>query len=192
MVVGFLGLLAAVGSVALKDGTGSASVRQAAAQAAAMVEQARSGAMSQGMGTRLVIDNDPSSEHYLRRIAVFVPDYSEASGMQDGWKLANRPLILPAGIFLLPDYSWGWSSQESYVFGGSGAQAGGPCFVLHFDGEGRLDANGAARMVFSRALEPASTPPENFLEGRQGILIRKYGVPAFFQTADQMPAGNQP
>lgn len=194
VVIGIITLLAAVGSLALGGGNKGASVGQSVEQAGSVVEQARLEAMTLGLGARLVLDNDPSSEYRLRRLAVLVPNYDETTGQQSGWILKDRPVILPEGVFFLAGYSSGWTSGQSYDLRLSDPQngnSGGACLVLDFDGEGRLDANGAARMVFAQALAPGVMPPENLLLGRQGLLIRRYGAPARFQNVDQMPAGGE-
>jgi hypothetical protein len=102
--------------------------------------------------------------------------------------MAGRPVVLPENVYLLREYSGGLESGN-FEFSGAGGQdgaSGNACLVVDFDGRGLLQSPTGARLVFSRGTAADAEPPETMLAGRRGILLRKYGSAAPFQTVDQM------
>ena len=138
----------------------SKSTQGAAATMASLMQQARTEAMTYGLGAALVIDNQPGSAERFRRAAVVRIEPARTAGGVPEWRLTARATVLPEGIYFLPDdlpekpggvvFSRGTKDvlrdpgqpvssvatiPAVFDFPGS---PGTPCLVYEFDGTGRL------------------------------------------------------
>jgi prepilin-type N-terminal cleavage/methylation domain-containing protein len=188
-VIAIMVLISSVGFLSMNSGSGT-KVSAAADQAAGLMQRARSEAITLGLGAKVVIDNGSDPKTQLRRMAIFTAVEGANPGDISGWALADKPMFLPAGVYLLPDYSEGFVMAQ-YDFQSVAPQDGSSgidCMEIAFDGQGELADANVVRLVFSKAPAAGDTPPESMLAGRRGFLIRKTGRPVYFEDPSQMAA----
>lgn len=138
----------------------SKSTQGAVSTMASLMQQARTEAMTFGLGAALIVDNQPGSETRFRRAAVARIEPARTANDTPEWRLTARATVLPEGIFFLPDelpekpggvaFSQGTKDLLTdpnpaapaeatipavFDFPGSPAT---PCLVYEFDGTGRL------------------------------------------------------
>jgi prepilin-type N-terminal cleavage/methylation domain-containing protein len=188
-VIAIIAVLAAAGSMLLRGGS---AVSGAVNVAASMAGLARTEAVLSTGGAILVVDADPASEHYLRRMVV--ARGTTANGTTT-WKLSGKPQILPQGSFFDPDASTGYANQTFDFRTGEAAAA--QAFVYEYDSSGRLEAGGAgavASLVFVAGIMEGTgagrelrVPPDR-AAGRSGFILRPSGGLTFYESSDQIPA----
>lgn len=187
-VIAVIALLlgASVGSMqGIVNGSG---VRGAVSLASGIVELARTEATLRGGGARIIIDADPTSPGYLRRIAV-VRGVREDDG-SISWQVASRPQQLPEHTFFSEEFSGGFGSMQ-FAFPGDGG-GNSECLFFEYDHRGRLvpaAGGGLTKAVFVRGrVLPDGTleVPDSLELGRQGFILRPAGNVTHFDSADQI------
>jgi prepilin-type N-terminal cleavage/methylation domain-containing protein len=181
-----IGVLVVVGVRVMGDSTGSA-VQGASDLGVAAVEMARRASMAEQQGARVVIDADPQSEFYLRRMMVV---RRNADG---GWVMDARPHVLPSGAFVYPSYLKG-AQDALFDFRSGSFEEGGKAWFYEFDGSGKLllpDGATRAQFVFvagvlSQAPPFALTVPEKRETGKQGFVLRRSGAVSRFESPEQI------
>lgn len=92
-------IIAAGGYLTLARSTSDRSLERAADTLHSLVRIARTQAITNGVHSRLIINNDPSDkESYLRRIGVMIED-TTTSGY---WTAVDRGTYLPEGVYVVP------------------------------------------------------------------------------------------
>ncbi len=165
------------------------SVRGSVDLAASMALAARLEAMSYGLGSKLVIDNDDASEYKLRRMAIFRGEGNDPSNPV--WAPTGKAVTLVNGSYFLSstiDSAHGSTNgnqpDEDFPLPGSASTS---CIVYEFDGSGHLKNPG--RLVFVSGImsdDGTLTVPDALLQGRSGFRLPANGRPAFFQNPDQI------
>lgn len=191
VVIGIIALLAVVGATML-GGTAArgTSVQGAVETGVGMVDLARRSAMASQRDSRIVINNDPQSEGYLRQMVVAVAQ--DLTGTV--WEMVSRPRTLPNSTFLLPDSLTGMNSG-SFDFRSGTFGVGGPALILEFDVVGNLSppsgGPASAQLIFAAGV-PASTAPFNpdfptsLSEVRDGFIVRRSGAVVRFEDPSQI------
>lgn len=185
-VLVIIGVLVVVGVRVLGDSTGSA-VQGASDLGVAAVEMARRASTAEQQGARVVLDADPQSEFFLRRLAVV------RKNSEGGWVMDARPQVLPSGAFIYPGYLNG-AQDALFDFRSGNFAEGGSAWFFEFDGSGKLllpDGADQAQMVFvAGVLSPAPpfvlTVPGKREAGKQGFIMRKSGAVVRFESPEQI------
>jgi type II secretory pathway pseudopilin PulG len=203
-VIGIISVLMVAVFSGLRGGGDARKVDGAVNVGASMAYAARLDAMSQGLGSLVVIDNGPDSDTRYRRMVVF-----EGTGTPNNvqWEMAGNPVTLDTGVFFLEDYSNGYGTERSFDFSEAApqdGQTGSPCIVYEFNSSGHvvnLTGTGDIRMVFGPGIMPPGTTEltfpadetakEEMLAKRLGFLLRPNGRPVYLTEPDQMPEGGQ-
>lgn len=186
-VIAVLAMVLAIGAPSMQSVVNGSGVRGAVNVAGSAVEHARLEALRHGGGARIVIDADPNSEHYLRRIAVLSGQRQQGT---TGWKMNYRPLVLPDRAYFYPEYSGGFATMQ-YDFRDGGWQdgtKGSPCYYFEYDSQGRLvppNASGVSQAVFVggvvRGNGELDVPPAD-QAGRGGFILRRAGNLTYFDA----------
>lgn len=182
VVIAIIAVLMGLSVSSLKGLGQSSGARGAADLAASVALSARIEAMAFGRGSLFLIDNSGNPEWKYRRMAVIRRNEEDTE-----WELIGKPVELPKGIYLLPDYS---STAGTYQTNVADLKGIGPeVFSYRFSGSGYMDEKEAITLVFSANIADEGGElknPEGLLAGRRGIKIRKNARPIFFKNAEQM------
>lgn len=192
VIIAVIALLLGVGVGSTRDIVNGGGVRGAVSLAAGIIEHARTEAVLRGGGSRIIIDADPSSGGYLRRLAILRGVRQENGYVE--WQLASRPQTLPANAFFFEDYSDGFGTMR-YDFGGGAGQTGNSgveCRYFEYDNHGWLvhvPGNGQPRAIFVTGLLNESghlEVSESREVARQGFILRPAGNVTHFESPDQI------
>jgi prepilin-type N-terminal cleavage/methylation domain-containing protein len=186
VVLAIIGVLVVVGVRVMGDSTGGA-VQGASDLGVAAIEMARRASMAEQQGARVVMDADPQSECFLRRLVVV---RKKSDG---GWIMEARPQVLPSGAFLYPSYLKG-AQDALFDFRSGSFEDGGKAWFYEFDGSGKLllpEGVGQAQIVFVAGLLSQTAPfeltvPEKRETSKQGFVMRKSGAVNRFESPEQI------
>ncbi len=186
VVVAIIALLLGAGATMLGGNSArGTSVQGAAETGISLVELARRSALASQRKARIVVNDNPQSEGYLRQMTVAVAEDTAGTS----WKAVARPITLPQGSFLHPELATGFR-QDSFDFRTGGFGSGGAARYLEFDVVGHLmpAAGGAAsaQLVFAAGIPAAAAPftpefPDTLSKIRDGFIIRRSGAIVRFE-----------
>jgi len=197
VVLGLMALMAAVLPMVFQGATNGSGVRGAVNISAGLVEFARNNAVRSRDGSRIIIDIDPASSGYLRRMAILRG--IRGSDGNISWQIAGPPQLLPSNTYFYKDYSKGFELmkfdfQSATMVGSNGS--GTQVAVFEYDGSGRLvvqSGGGASQMVFVSGIieNPGSvnqtlSVPSARADGMAGFILRRGGNVTHFESANQI------
>jgi len=191
VVVAVIAVLVVAGATMLGGNSArGTSVQGAVETGISLVELAKRSAQASQRKARIVINDNPQSEGYLRQMTVAVA--GDTAGTS--WNAVGRPLILPRGSFLHPELALGFR-KDSFDFRTGGFGSGGAARYLEFDVVGHLlpDAGGAAsaQLVFAAGIPATAAPftpefPDALSKIRDGFIIRRSGAIVRFEDPPSM------
>lgn len=203
VVVVIISILMTVGASIVTGLTGGKSVTAAVANVEAMVDEARSIAVSKGLNACIMVDvNDPTQmNRYLRRIVVAYQSTDQNGKPTNYWTLSSRGYVLPDGVFFSQTYSKsnqqnGTSLGSPYSFSPStspGMDVGpaeyqGKYITYVFNSEGICQTPGASFIVGSGARPTGKAPLVTGSAKRDfgGFVIWNDGHTSLFRSPQQM------
>lgn len=98
IVIGLIAAFAAFAGIGLKDSGRGGELRSAQAMITSMLSAAKSQAMTAQNRSRILVDADPASATFLRRLILVV----ESDRNTDRWNLHGTDIVLPANVFCVP------------------------------------------------------------------------------------------
>ncbi len=195
-VIGIIAVMTGVLGLALRDGGPPAALQSAQGTIASLVAAARAQAAVSQNRTMLVVNADPTDEHFLRDLAIAV----ETAPNSGQWRVATDGALLPRGIYIVPGSGSAAGTVLTGGDAGTGAWPAGrrsslapvpaetiaptpesPAGVFLgltslFTAQGTVDHAGGGRLVLAAARPTATGVVFDHPERVRGVVLSAYGV----------------
>ena len=197
IVILIISILMTMGSVMINGLTGGKSVTSALTNVEALVDEARTLAVSRGTNTRLMVDvNDNTKpDRYLRRIVVAYQETDPNTGkpVPDKWTLSSRGFILPDKVFFSrtfskKDHMNNKSLDTTYDLTSGKTEYQGKYVYYEFNSEGICQTPGASFIVGS-GVRPNGREPQIVGAAKRdfgGFVIWRNGRTSLFRSPEHM------
>jgi prepilin-type N-terminal cleavage/methylation domain-containing protein len=192
IVIAIVSILLALSSGLFQGLLVSSGVSGGTEVAAGVAGLARSEAQLSAGAARLVVDVDPGSPNYLKRMAV-VREFEHEDGTRE-WRPISDMKFLPAGVFLYEPYVGG---ERTMTFQFSSLEEQTQWIYFEFDSLGRLklpidqDSERAQLVFIQGRLDESGdrslAVTERGREGMMGFILRKSGSITFFPSTPTAP-----
>ncbi len=197
VVILIISILMTVAAYTVNGLTGGKSVTTAVSNVEALVDEARTLAVSKGLNACIMVDvNDPTQmNRYLRRVVVaYQTTDQNGAPLANQWTLSSRGYVLPDGVFFSQAYSMSNQANStplgapiSLTTGQSEYQ--GKYITYVFNSEGICQTPGASFIVGSGARATGSQNPVVTGSAKRdfgGFVIWNNGRTSVFRSPQQM------
>ncbi len=199
VVIGIIGIFIGTFGVALSGGNLNTKVETAQFQSFNLLSQARTLAISRSTTVRLAVNNDPTSDGYLREVAILRLDPTDGLWILGGdlFEIRNGVGIVPANE--VPAASGiTWPDNVVSVFSGTATtnspfSNGGSYAYIEFTSRGTVVLPGGGTDTPRLAIAPLQPTPDgtgtefpNF-DIAVGVLLRFYGTPVSLDGPETFP-----
>lgn len=201
-VIAIISVLLTAGAIGLGNISAGKDTAAAIATCDSLFQEARTLAISNQCNARVMIDSDPDSETYLRRISIVRNQISPTGAVDPNtWVLSSRGYLMPKGIFysqLLstnPDSSARDEESVSPVneTGGTMTNYAGEHLFYTFNSQGIISKPGARFIIGSGIRLPGADPKTKSGERDfAGFVIWRNGSTSTFRSPEQMELPTTP
>ena len=200
-VIAIIAVLMAAGAIGLDNINAGKGTSSAIASCESLFEEARTIAVSKRCKARVMIDADPTSANYLKRVVIVYEEINaDGTVVPDSWILPSRGYEMPKGTYFSQQYSKEKTSDGSTAMltkegmslkndsGKLMSDYSGDYFYYEFNGEGIFDKAGS-NFVIGAGIRPKGKEPKTTRSaGRDfaGFVIWRNGRTSTFRSPGQI------
>ena len=173
VVIGILAIMAAAGVMAL-GGAGGKSLKGSAAAASSIFGLARTEAIMRKVPVRVIVDADPASQNYLKRLAVIAPAMSAGSPDWTSVTQVAKWQTLPANAY----FNAANSTQNPMNVPNGVLPGSSKVFYFQFEPNGQMASS--SQFVISPGVVNNGSFQEIGTKQRCGFKVFRMGNIAFF------------